>query len=851
MTERLHTGFLKAVQQYPDKIAFVQGENRFTYQALYHRAKIIANFVSKLCTDEETLIGVLLQKGWEQIATTLGILMAGVVYVPLDVNAPKSRNLEIIKQSHLKLLITDSEFFSIDECSKIEVAFFDETILSNEEEKLDFQIQNLQNLQNPHSLAYIIFTSGSTGRPKGVAIQHFAVMNTLCDMINRFSLTKSDVILGLSELNFDLSVFDIFGIFSVGGKLVLPTAAENRDPKKWFELIQREKVSIWNTVPAFLSMFYEFNQDKQFPSVLRLFLLSGDWIPIPLIKKMKALLPNSIYVSLGGATEVSIWSILYAIQEIDPKWNSIPYGRAMRHQTVEILDDSLMPCPVGVIGEIFIGGMGLAREYWKDLEKTQQSFIFDKNHRRLYKTGDFGRLLPNQEIEFLGRRDFQVKLNGYRIELGEIESFLYQFPGVTQAVVLVKNGIYAFITPAHLKEEAIFHDLKLHLPDYMMPKAIFTLEAYPLTLNGKIDFSALLNLIAQEQSKKIIKEPKNSIEKMILNLWKDLFKEDVFISTEDDFFEIGGDSLKAVSVMYQINKIFNQSYPLALIFECRTIDLLAVKIASEAQFNGLIKLNQSDCPLTLFLFHPVSGEVFCYYPLSKKLNQTLSIFAIEADFTDAHSLQELAKKYCQFIENSEVKPPYLLAGWSLGGLIAFEVAKQLGQEKVSYLGLIDTYPQFYLIFQKKMMINQVGLVETIYHYYLKEAAKLMQIEPLSVDFKQLLRFQPKEALEILKKKMLNKNSRHSAEAIDLLNHFTEQFKTMILFMVNYQSKNPLEISANFFKSEEMTQDVADLWILLFKKLNFFDLQGGHLEILEEPYVAHLSQKLLSSILENV
>jgi amino acid adenylation domain-containing protein len=297
----------------------------------------------------------------------------------------------------------------------------------------------LDSRQGPDDLAYVIYTSGSTGLPKGVMIDHRGAVNTILDINHRFGVTSEDRVLALSALNFDLSVYDIFGVLAAGGTIVMPAENALRDPVAWLELLVQERVTLWNTVPALLEMLVEYTE--AFPgalnsSSLRLALLSGDWIPVSLPDRLRMLIPVVEIISLGGATEASIWSILYPITMVDPAWKSIPYGQPLCNQRFFVLNEHLEPCPVWVPGQLYISGIGLARGYWRDEEKTQASFLLHpQTGERLYRTGDVGRYLPDGNIEFLGREDFQVKVGGHRIELGEIEATLLEHPQVSKAIV--------------------------------------------------------------------------------------------------------------------------------------------------------------------------------------------------------------------------------------------------------------------------------------------------------------------------------------------------------------------------------------------------------------------------------
>src|SRR5581483_6572665 len=317
-------------------------------------------------------------------------------------------------------------------------------------------------IAHEEDLAYVIFTSGSTGQPKGVVIDHRGALNTIVDINQRFHVTPQDRVLALSALNFDLSVYDIFGTLAAGGTVVIPDAKATQDPGHWANLILDEQVTIWNSVPALMDMFVEYAASRTdlWPNSLRLVMMSGDWIPVSLPDKIWSFQPDLTVISMGGATEASIWSIIYPITSVDPAWKSIPYGRPMVNQRFYVLNKALELCPTWVPGHLYIGGIGLAKGYWRDLEKTAASFItHPRTGEQLYRNGDLGRYLPDGNIEILGRDDFQVKVRGYRIELGEIEAALRQHPEVQETIVVVREDepndkrLVAYVLPGTASQD--------------------------------------------------------------------------------------------------------------------------------------------------------------------------------------------------------------------------------------------------------------------------------------------------------------------------------------------------------------------------------------------------------------
>ncbi|MEM9272243.1 MAG: amino acid adenylation domain-containing protein [Cyanobacteria bacterium P01_F01_bin.143] len=429
--ETLHSLFIKQVGVCANSPAIISSERTLTYKELYDRANGLAHQLRDLGATPNSLVAIIMSKGWEQIVGVLGILISGAAYLPIDPTLPQERQQYLLEQGNVKLVVTQSDL----EGDLSWLNKNDYSCLYVEDQ--DANYEPLELVQSNRDLAYVIYTSGSTGLPKGVAIDHRGAVNTILDINQRFKVEKSDRILAISSLNFDLSVYDIFGILAVGGAIVVPTADLLKDPACWRDLIVKHNITIWNSVPAIMQMLSEYLATKPETSLpLRLALLSGDWLPVSLPSRISEFCPSIEVVSLGGATEASIWSICYPIQEVDPNWTSIPYGKPLANQRFYVLNELMETAPVWVPGQLYIGGVGLALCYWQDEAKTNGSFITHPvTGERLYKTGDLGRYLPNGNIEFLGRGDFQVKINGYRIELGEIEAVLQQHPEVTTTVV--------------------------------------------------------------------------------------------------------------------------------------------------------------------------------------------------------------------------------------------------------------------------------------------------------------------------------------------------------------------------------------------------------------------------------
>lgn len=550
--EMLHTLFASQIATRKNEPAVISSQGNLTYQELYDKSNQVGHKLRSLGVTSNQLVAVVMDKGWEQIVAVMGILAAGGAYVPIDPNLPPERREYLLENAQVELVLTQSWL-------KKKLAHSEGTIelCIDNQDFAHSSTDPLEPIQNPDDLAYLIYTSGSTGVPKGVMINHRGAVNTILDINQRFNVTPSDRILAISSLSFDLSVYDIFGTLAAGGTIVIPESSREPNPTHWAKAIAENHVTIWNSVPALMQMMVDYTaENSQILANLRLVLLSGDWLPLTLPTQIQTLTPDTQVISLGGATEASIWSILYPISTVDSAWKSIPYGRPMVNQEFYVLNKFLEPCPVWVTGELYIGGIGLAMGYWQQEAKTAASFITHPHTgERLYRTGDLGCYLRDGNIEFLGREDFQVKIGGYRIELGEIESVLTQHPAVEQAVVVVAGEHLRekrLVAYAVVQQEISWNELKdflrEQLPAYMIPSAFMFLEKLPLSANGKIDRRGLPNpeTILQEFIVTYT-APENAIEQTIVTIWQTVLNLEQ-VGIDHNFFEIGGNSLLITQV---------------------------------------------------------------------------------------------------------------------------------------------------------------------------------------------------------------------------------------------------------------------------------------------------------------
>lgn len=431
----LHEIFFSMAEKIPEHIAVIWYENtrkEISYQDLADCVLKMAQMLKVNGIRENEYIAVSMPKGIWQIISTLAILSVGCTYIPIDIDWPLERKKKICKKVNARILVELSSMHST-EIEEVKNIYADEALTLN---KIDKIVQG-----NIKSSAYVIFTSGTTGEPKGVEITHESAVNTINDINQRFYIGKKDVCFAISELSFDLSVYDIFGMLAAGGTIVIPKQKDRKAADRWLEYIKREKVTVWNSVPAIYEMLLTVAEAESEELPLEKILLSGDWIHKELFGRTKNITKKCLFISLGGATEAAIWSVYYNVEEIKDEWNSIPYGYALSNQKVVVMDRENKECPPGIPGELWIGGVGVAKGYVNEERMTKEKFVFYENDR-WYRTGDLVKKDNIGCLEFLGRIDYQIKLNGYRIELEEIENNIAKCDSVERAIVLVtkKNG---------------------------------------------------------------------------------------------------------------------------------------------------------------------------------------------------------------------------------------------------------------------------------------------------------------------------------------------------------------------------------------------------------------------------
>ncbi len=610
--------FEAQVVERPDALAVVSEQDQLTYAEVNVTANHLAHQFIALNLQRGEFVAVYLERGAMVVPALLGILKAGCAYVPIEPGFPAERVRWILASLKVRCMVTQADrlptlYETLGDLSTLtDLVCIDggDSAGNNlschkrvwtRERLRELPVENPQRDGSSDDIAYVIFTSGSTGTPKGVMVQHKPVIN-LIEWVNRtFGMGPDDRVLFTTSLCFDLSVYDMFGLLAAGGTIRVASGQDIADPAKLLRIIAEEPITFWDSAPASLQQLVPSLSSKAFTVVnrnLRLVFLSGDWIPVHLPDAVRSVFRNARIVSLGGATEATVWSNFYPIDSVMPEWASIPYGKPIQNSQYYVLDSRLSPCPIGVEGDLYIGGKCLATGYINDPALTAEKFIpdpfRDEPWARLYRTGDRARFWSDGNIEFLGRIDHQVKIRGYRIELGEIETALNGHPDIYESVVIATNagsGDRRLVCYLVLREDQALSTSEIRnyllkkLPEYMAPSIYIQLEAMPVTPNGKIDRSALPspNRDRIEGDNPFV-APRTPHEAKLTEIWSEVLGVEK-VGVHDNFFELGGHSLLMIQAVARIRELFNVEIPIQTFFQGPTVADLATAVVQTQASN--------------------------------------------------------------------------------------------------------------------------------------------------------------------------------------------------------------------------------------------------------------------------
>ena len=715
----VHQLFEAQVARTPEAVAAVKGERAWTYRELNARANQLAWHLRKLGAGPDVPVGVCLPRGLELAATLLAVMKAGGACLPLDPDYPKDRLAYIQQDAQAPVLVLSATSPLDFDGARSHLLRIDETGASYGAES----DQNLPPLVNPGNLAYVIYTSGSTGKPRGVLLPHRGLVNHHRAAIDLYGLTSADRVLQSASISFDISVEEMFPAWSVGAAVVFRTSEVSLQAGRFLGWIREQGITVLDLPTAYWhELVHELagslpGKNEAFPEQLRLVIVGGEKASAAAYSTWQKLACGRIrWINTYGPTEASVIATAYEPLDRDPTdLSELPIGRPIANTAIYILDEHRALLPDGEAGEMYIAGAGLARGYLNRDQLTAEKFLTNpfsaRPDARMYRTGDLGRKLPDGNIEFRGRTDFQVKIRGFRVEPEEIEVVLGQHSEVRQAFVLARDDgsgerrLVAYVvaaqgqapSPARLRDF-----LKERLPEYMIPAAFVSMDALPLTPNGKVDRKALAAVpvtMQADRSKHL--GARDELESRMVRIWEAVFAIRP-IGVLHNFFELGGHSLLALRLMHRIEQEFGQTLPPAVLFQAPSVEQLCDILRHDGwvpRWVSLVPIQPKGSKPPFFCVHGLGGHVMRFGALARHLGPDQPFYGLQSRGLDGKhpcdvTVQQMASNYIEEIRSLQPEGPYRLGGYSFGGAVAYEMARQLtalGQE-VGFLVLLDAYP---------------------------------------------------------------------------------------------------------------------------------------------------------------
>ncbi len=829
-TECVQQMFESQVKQRPDAAAVVFEDQVVTYGELNARANQLAHYLRSLGAGPEVLVGIFLESSVERIVAQLGVLKSGAAFVPLDTKFPAERLRLMLDDTRMPLLITERRLALdfVQQAKPLRTVYLDDERDSIAQQSAE----NPSPAAGPENLAYAIYTSGSTGKPKGVLIEHRSLSNVTAVLARDFRVQPESRILQFFSFSFDPSVLDVHIALSSGATLCLASKESLMPGENLIRTLREQGITSVLLPPSALAVM----EPEELPQLQQL-MSGGEVCTADLVQRWSS--PGRRFLNAYGPTETTI---LVTFSECLDKTKAPPIGRAISGAEIYVLDSQMRPAPVGVPGEVYIGGVVVARGYLNRPQLTAERFIphpfSNQPDARLYRTGDKARLLPNGEIDYLGRVDEQLKVRGFRIEPGEIENALRQLPSVHEALVAAREvapgdkRLVAYIVK-RAESAATVNELrgalKERLPEYMIPSAFVFLEKIPLTPQGKYDRRALPAPQARVED---LVAPRDVLELQLTEAWEELLH--VPCGVTDDFFELGGHSLLAVRLMSRLEQLYGEKIPLTTLFKAPTIESLATILRQErdgSSSSPLVPIQPHGSEQPFFCVHAVSGNVLCYRALARRLGAQQPFYALQARGLDDEQepqtqVETMAADYLEAVRTIQSHGPYLLGGWSMGGLIALEMARQLEAqgEEVRLVALFDTKAPDG---EEEEAMNDASMLAS-FGLHLGLSPEQLQDAVSQAPAEDHLSFM----LDYLKAATIIPHDMSLAR-------FEQQFRVFKANIRAARSYRPESLPTNItlFRATERS---ALGWS---QELEVYDVPGNHLTMLREPNVSVLAKRL--------
>ena len=852
----IHELFEQQVKRTPEAVAVVFEDRQLSYAELNSQANRLAHYLLAHGVQPDDRVAICVERSLDMVIGLLGILKAGGAYVPLDAEYPLDRLAWMLDDSGAKLVLTQTHLRT-----RLGMSAAQAVILDSEYFRDQLHGYGTHNPGRGHlglgvgHMAYVIYTSGSTGKPKGVINQHSGVVNRLCWAQQDNRLQADDCVMQKTPFGFDVSVWEFFLPLMAGARLLIAQPGGHRNPEYLGALIAQRGVTMMHFVPSMLTPFLDAVAGQDCPSLRRV-VCSGEALPYQAQQRFMASFPHCELHNLYGPTEAAIdvtaWRCV-AYSHV----GFVPIGRPIANTQMYILDAGGQPVPVGVVGELHIGGIGVARGYLNRPELTAKSFCHDpfsaSPNARMYRTGDLGRWLDDGSIAYLGRNDFQVKIRGFRIELGEIETQLGLCANVRRAVVVAREDgadkrLVAYLQAGD-KPPAVAdlrQQLAVHLPDYMVPSAFVMVDDFPLSPNGKLDVKALPSPDRAAIVTQAYEAPVGEAETAIAAVWQDLLGL-TQVGRKDNFFELGGHSLMAVTFLSRLNKLLSIDMPLRELFAHPTVERFAAAVQQRNlsnRYRHLAPVRTEGKEAPLFFIHPGEGEIGYVHALAPWLGADTPVYGLAALGLQAgeqplRSVEQMAASYLREMKLVQPQGPYRIAGWSAGGTIAYEIAQQLlgVDEQVEFLGLIDTVSSYALPYDHSSQVEQRAQVPGDLASWVQ--ALLTEGPAAAIDRTDLLALvREGQASGVFPQDVVPET---------VLRHLAVRHAIFCAMRDYVLHPVPLGVTL-FAAAENASADAASGWhALLGDRLRLIPVAGNHYSMVEAPHAQALGAAIAAAV----
>ncbi|MDY7229482.1 non-ribosomal peptide synthetase [Hyalangium rubrum] len=853
----------------PDTIAVADPDRRLTYAELNRKANQLAHHLRSLGTGPEQIIGIFLERSVEVAVAVLAVLKAGGAYVPLDPSYPADRTALMLSDSRPHVLVTREALRSALPSSLPLLVRVD----ADADAIGRHPTTNPEGGAAPDHLAYVVYTSGSTGRPKGVMVTHRSLANSYFAWERDYRLPTLRAHLQMASFSFDVFSGDLTRALGSGAALVLCPREWLLEPEKLYALMRREQVDCGEFVPAVVRLLMGYLQDQaQRLDFMRLVIVGSDTWDMREYHQLRGFCgPDTRLVSSYGLSEATIDSTWFENVTPTPSEQIVPIGRPFANTQMYLLDASMQPVPIGTPGELYVGGVGLARGYWGQPDLTADRFIpnpFDATPgARLYRTGDMARYAADGTIGFIGRNDTQVKIRGHRIELDEIKAKLLEHTAVKAVELLVhdENGnkqIIAYLTlsePQAATAEELRQGLKKQLPPYMVPAALILMEAFPLTPNGKVDRKALpLPKGIQRDPQEGFVAPRDEVEQRLAAIWEELLSVRP-IGVHDNFFDLGGHSLLAVRLTVRIREQLGRTVPLATLFQGPTLEQLAKALQQESSprpWSPLVTLQAGSGQPPLFCVPGAGGNTLYLRELARRLGPSQPVHGLQARGLDglapAHqSVEEMATCYLEALQQVQPRGPYFLLGHSFGSWIAFEMAQQLRKkgEEVAFLGILNTT----IPLEQPSTVEGPSFDDADWMASVASTAGRLYGVELAISAEALRPRSPEERRELLTRRLIETGLLPPGTSSQQVQGFVDVYKAA--YQITYLPRETRPVPITLFQAQErheedgiVPSDFLDDPSWGWKRyaarpVSIERVPGDHMTMMATPHVEQLAEKV--------